>query len=53
LHRTQGELLLSEGKAEAARASFHRGIEAARRSGSVAFERKLSRLLRGTAASSL
>jgi predicted ATPase len=51
LHRTQGELLLSEGKAEAARASFRRGIEAARRSGSLAFERKLLRLLGGTAAS--
>jgi len=50
LHRTQGELLLREGKADAARASFHSGIEAARRSGSLAFERKLSRLLRGTAA---
>jgi DNA-binding SARP family transcriptional activator/predicted ATPase len=50
LHRTQGELLLCEGNAEAARASFRRGIEAARRSGSLAFERKLSRLLGGTAA---
>jgi predicted negative regulator of RcsB-dependent stress response len=51
LHRTQGELLLREGKAEAARASFRRGVEAARRSGSPAFERKLSRLMGGTAAS--
>jgi DNA-binding SARP family transcriptional activator/predicted ATPase len=51
LHRTQGELLLCEGNAEAARASFRRGIEAAQRSGSLAFERKLVRLLGGTAAS--
>ena len=41
LHRTQGELLLSEGKAAAAHASFRRGIEAAQRSGSLAFERRL------------
>ena len=51
LHRTQGELLLCEGRGEAARASFRRGIEAARRSGALAFERKLSRLPGGTAAS--
>ena len=51
LHRTQGELLLCEGKAEPARASFLRGIESARISGSVAFERKLVRLLGGTSAS--
>ena len=51
LHRAQGELLLCEGKPEAARASFRQGIEAARRSGSPAFERKLLRLLNGTAAS--
>jgi adenylate cyclase len=50
LHRTQGELLLCEGKPEAAHASFRQGIEAARRSGSPAFERKLLRLLGGTAA---
>ena len=50
LHRTQGELLLAEGKAEPARLSFRRGIEAARRSGSLAFERKLSVLAGGTAA---
>ena len=42
LHRVQGELLAAEGKLEAARASFQRGIEAARRSGSLAFERRLS-----------
>jgi len=51
LHRTQGELLLREGKPEAARASFRQGIEAALRSGSPAFERKLLRLLGGTAVS--
>ena len=51
LHRAQGELLLSEGKIQAARASFRRGIEAARNSGALAFERKLSHRLGGTAAS--
>ena len=40
-------------KAEAARASFRRGVEAARRSGSLAFERRLSILADGTAASRL
>ncbi len=51
LYRTQGVLLLSEGKPEPARASFRRGIEAARRSGSLAFERKLLTLAGGTVAS--
>jgi predicted ATPase len=50
LHRVQGDLLAAEGKLEAARASFLRGVEAARRSGSLAFERKLSILAGGTAA---
>jgi len=50
LHRVLGQLLAAEGKAEAARASFRRGIEAARRSGSLAFERRLSILADGTAA---
>jgi predicted ATPase len=50
LHRVQGELLAAEGKPEAARASYQRGIEAARRSGSLAFERRLSILAGGTAA---
>jgi DNA-binding SARP family transcriptional activator/predicted ATPase len=50
LHRVQGELLAAEGKPEAARASYQRGIEAARRSGSLAFERRLSILADGTAA---
>ena len=42
LHRVQGNLLAAEGKPEPARASFRRGLEAARRSGSLAFERRLS-----------
>ena len=50
LHRVQGDLLAAEGKSEAARASFRRGLEAARRSGSLAFERRLSILADGTAA---
>jgi DNA-binding SARP family transcriptional activator/predicted ATPase len=50
LHRAQGELLAGDGKPEAARVSFRRGIEAARRSGSLALERKLSILADGTAA---
>ena len=50
LHRVQGDLLAAEGKTEQARASFVRGAEAARRSGSLAFERKLSILAAGTAA---
>jgi DNA-binding SARP family transcriptional activator/predicted ATPase len=50
LHRVQGNLLNAEGKVEPARASFRRGIEAARRSGSLAFERRLSILAGGTAA---
>lgn len=51
LHRVQGNLLAAEGKPAAARASFRRGLEAARRSGSLAFERRLSILVDGTAAS--
>ncbi len=50
LHRVQGDLLAAEGKHEAARASFRRGVEAARRSGSLALERKLSVLANRTAA---
>lgn len=42
LYRVQGNLLAIEGKQDAALASFSRGIEAARWSGSLAFERKLS-----------
>jgi predicted ATPase len=51
LHRVQGNLLAAEGKAEPARASYRRGIEAARRSGSLAFEQRLLILAGGTAAS--
>jgi DNA-binding SARP family transcriptional activator/predicted ATPase len=50
LHRVHGDLLAAEGKRESARASFRRGLEAARRSGSLAFERKLSILANQTAA---
>ena len=50
LHRVQGNLLAAQGKPESARASFRRGLEAAQRSGSLAFERKLSILAAGTAA---
>jgi DNA-binding SARP family transcriptional activator/predicted ATPase len=42
LHRVQGDLLEAQGKPEAARASYRVGIEAARRTGSLAFERRLS-----------
>jgi DNA-binding SARP family transcriptional activator/predicted ATPase len=48
LHRTEGQLLLAEGKTEAAYASLRQGLEAARRSGALAFERKLLRILGGT-----
>jgi DNA-binding SARP family transcriptional activator/predicted ATPase len=49
LHRVQGDLLAAEGKPEPARASYLRGVEAARHSGSVAFARRLSILAGGTA----
>ncbi len=51
LYRVQGELLAAEGKPEDARASFRQGVDAARRAGSLAFERKLLTLAGGTAAS--
>jgi hypothetical protein len=51
LHRVQGNLLAAQGKAEPARASYKRGVEAARRSGSLAFEQRLLILAGGTAAS--
>jgi len=51
LHRVQGDLLAAQGRPEPARASYRQGIEAARRSGSLAFERRLSILTGGTAAS--
>ena len=50
LHRVQGDLLATEGKSEAARASFRRGVEAARRVGSLALERRLLILADGTLA---
>jgi adenylate cyclase len=50
LHRIQGDLLASQGKHEAARASFQRGIDAARQSGSLAFERRLTKRAVRTAA---
>jgi len=50
LYRVQGNLLAAEGRREAARVSFQKGLEAARRSGSQAFERRLSVLADGTAA---
>jgi len=50
LHRVQGNLLAADGKPKPALASFQRGLEAARRSGSLAFERKLSILAGRTAA---
>ncbi len=51
LHRIQGELLTAQGSAMAARESFQRGLEAARRSGSLGFERKLLVLMGRTVAS--
>jgi DNA-binding SARP family transcriptional activator/predicted ATPase len=50
LYHAQGELLAGQGKAETARASFQRGLEAARRSGSLPLQRKLSILADGTPA---
>ena len=50
LHRVQGNLLAGVGNLDAARVSFQRGIEAARKSGSLGFERRLASLLAGTAA---
>jgi DNA-binding SARP family transcriptional activator/predicted ATPase len=50
LHRVQGDLLAAEGKPERARSSFLKGLEAARRAGSLAFERRLSLLAGETAA---
>jgi DNA-binding SARP family transcriptional activator/predicted ATPase len=50
LHRVQGELIAAQGKPGPACASFRLGIEAARRTGSLAFERRLSILAGRTAA---
>jgi predicted ATPase len=51
LYRVQGELLNAQGNRAAAQESFERGVEAARRAGSLAFERKLSPGAGGTAIS--
>lgn len=51
LHRVHGDLLAAEGKPAAADASYRRGLEASRRVGSLAFERKLLALIGGTARS--
>jgi predicted ATPase/DNA-binding SARP family transcriptional activator len=48
LYWSQGELLAAGGKPEAALTSFRRGLESARRSGSLALQRKLSILVGGT-----
>ncbi len=42
LHRVQGDLLEAQGKPDAARASYQRAYEAARRVGSLGLERRLS-----------
>jgi serine/threonine protein kinase/predicted ATPase len=49
LHRVQGTLLAADGKPEVARASFRKGLAAARQVGSLAFARKMSVLVDGTA----
>ena len=46
----RGDLLAAQGKHGPSHASFRRGVEAARRTGSLAFERKLSILADETAA---
>jgi len=50
LYRVQGALLAAGGKPGEARAIYRRGIQAARQSGSLAFERRLLILAAGTAA---
>ncbi|HVY93760.1 MAG TPA: AAA family ATPase [Bryobacteraceae bacterium] len=49
LHRVQGNLLLASGQPEEARKSFTQGVEAARKFGLPAFERKITRSAAGTA----
>ena len=49
LHRVQGDILQADGKPDASRASYRRGIEAARKSGSLAFEQRLLLRAAGTA----
>ncbi len=51
LHRIEGNLLKAQQKSKLARASFERGLEAARQVGSLAFELQLSILAGRTAAS--
>ena len=51
LHRVQGNLMAAQGKPGPARASYRRGIEAARRCGSLAFEQRLLILAGGTVVS--
>ncbi|MBV8834849.1 MAG: AAA family ATPase [Acidobacteriaceae bacterium] len=48
LYRIQGELLIAEDRMDQAQISFRKGLEAARHSGSVALERKISLLLNRT-----
>ncbi len=50
LHRIEGNLLKAQQKSDLARASFERGLEAARQVGSLASERRLSMLAGRTAA---
>ena len=50
LHRVHGDLLTTEGMRDSARDSYRRGLEAARRCGSLAFEQKLALLAGGTSA---
>ena len=52
LHRMQANLLIADGKPGPARTSVRLGIEAARRTGSLEFERRLLILTDGTAATS-
>jgi DNA-binding SARP family transcriptional activator/predicted ATPase len=49
LYRVRAIILASEGKADLAKSDLQQGIEAARRTGSAAFERKLSVISDGTA----
>jgi predicted ATPase len=50
LYRVEGALLAAAGKRDESRPSFRRGLDAARQSGSLAFERKISALAGRTAA---
>lgn len=46
LHRVEGDLLLASGNSPAAAASYHRAVEAARKSGALALERRAVERLR-------